>query len=170
MIKFGDGGIKLEQIAKKFDAKNEIFCYPNNKRKITQKTLNSKSFTDEKNAFITAKSDITTSIDNNTLIIETLICETPNSLIVTTELPKLYNDILDVNITSKRIAIKGEAKNQIETAKRNNNHPKRLNKKIFLPKTVVPGKAMAKFKNDTLMIMLPKADIEKVQKICYKIR
>ena len=158
----------MEQIVKKDVAKNVILNYPINKRKVTdQKSISHKLDLDEDKAFITAKSDIITSIDDNTLFVETLICETLNSLIVTSELPKLYTDIINIDITSQKITLIGEANKKFDIFK-NDNHPKRLNKSIFLPKTVAPGKALAEFKNDILTIKLPKAEIEKVQKFYCK--
>lgn len=164
-----NGGIKLEEIAKKDGTKNISLSYPINKRKFTdQKTLSHKLYLNEEEAFITAKSDITTYIDDSILSIETLIRETHNSLIVSSELPKLYTDNINIDITSHRITLKGEAKKVVELGKRNENRSNRLNKNIFLPKIVVPGKAIAEIKNEILMIKLPKAEIEKIQKFNYK--
>jgi HSP20 family molecular chaperone IbpA len=163
----------MEEIAKKDQAKNGSLIYPINKRNITdRKSLSHKLFSDAKQSFITAKSDITKSIDDYTLTIETVICETHNSLIVTSELPKLYNDDLDIHITSRRIILKGEFHREveIEQGQRKEIHQNELNQNIFLPKTVVPGKAEAEFNNDILIVKLPKAEIEKVQKFYNKSR
>jgi HSP20 family protein len=158
----------MEEIAKKDQLKNG--SYPINKINITdQKGLTHKLISDADHPFIKAKSDITTSIDDYTNI-ETVICETHNSLIVTSELPKLYKDDLDIDITSQRIILKGESSQEAEIKQgpQKENHQKELNKNIFLPKKVVPGKAEAEFNNDILIIKLPKAEIEKVQKFYSK--
>jgi|GEM_PF-2789638 len=158
----------MEEIAKKNQLKNG--SYPTIKINITdQKNLSHKLISDAYQPFITAKSEITTSIDNYTNI-KTVICETHNSLIVTSELPKLYKDDLDIDITSRRIILKGESiqEDEIKKGRQNENHQNNLNKNIFLPKKVVPDNAEAEFKNDILIIKLPKAEIEKVQKFFNK--
>ncbi|MGZ7120245.1 MAG: Hsp20/alpha crystallin family protein [Methanobacterium sp.] len=161
----------MEEIAKKDHVKNGRLSYPISKRNITdRKSRSNQLISESEEAFVTAKCDITKSIDDYTLTIETVICETHNSLIVTSELPKLYKDDLEIEITSRRIILRGEFHQQVEIkqGQRKKNHLNELNKNIFLPKTINPGKAEAEFNNDILLIKLPKAEIEKVQKFCNK--
>jgi HSP20 family molecular chaperone IbpA len=166
----------MVEIAQNHLQKSGSLSYPTNKINIKdRKVLSHKLFSDADQAFITAKSDIIKSIDDYNVATETtVICETDNSLIVTTELPKMNKDNLDIAITPRKINLKGEINQEVEIDQGQNKRKEilcdELNKNIFLTKTVEPLKAETELNNDLLIIKLPKAEIERVQKFYYKSR
>jgi len=164
----------MEEIAKNDLQKNGKLSYPINKINLKERrVLSHKFFLDADQAFIMAKSDIIKSIDDYTVVTDTtVICETYNSLIVTTELPKMNRDDLNIAITPRKVNLKVEIDHEVEIDQGQNKkkeiHRDKFNKNIFLPKTVEPLKAETELTNDILKIKLPKAEIERVQKFYYK--
>ena len=135
------------------------------KQSITQrKGLFHKLHEDVGKAAIKAKSDFIKSVEDYTLAIESEVKETPDSYIVSIELPNIKKEDLDIMITSRKINLKAEFDHEVEVEQgsqivRKEVRRGSLNKDIFLRSEVIPENAESEFTTDLLIIKLPKAEI-----------
>ena len=117
-----------------------------------------------------AKNDISKSIEDYTLDIETEVNETEDSFIVSIELPNIKKEDIDINITPSKINLKAKFDHEVEIQQgtqivRKEMRSGSLNKDIILPKEIIPEKTETEFNNDLLIFKLLKADLVQGHKV-----
>ena len=137
---------------------------------IQRKGLFHKLAEDAGKVAIKAKSDIIKSVEDYTLAIESEVNETPDSYLVTIQLPNIKKEDLDIDITPRKINLKAEFDHEVEVEQgtqivRREIHRGSLNKDIFFRTSVIPESAEAEFSNDLLIIKLTKADLVQGHKL-----
>lgn len=161
----------LDQNSLKANSSSGLSGLISSKRSVTQrKGLFHKLHEDVGKAAIKAKSDFIKSVEDYTLAIESEVNETPDSYIVTIQLPNIKKEDLDIDITPRRINLKAEFDQEVQIEQgtsiiRNEIHRGSFNKDIMLRTAVIPENAEAEFDNDLLIIKLPKADIVQGHKL-----
>jgi HSP20 family protein len=97
--------------------------------------------------------------------------ETPEALVLKLEIPGIEAKDLDIQVTSKSVAISGERKTQSETE--TNGHTRsefrygKFHRTVSLPVRVVNDRTQADYKDGILTLTLPKAEGD--QQKTYKV-
>lgn len=100
--------------------------------------------------------------------------ETPESLVLKVELPGFKPEDVDISVTEDQVVLQGETKEEEEVKGENiyrrERRYGRVYRRINLPKSIIPDKTEAVYKNGVLTLTLPKAKPEKLEGIKIKIR
>lgn len=100
--------------------------------------------------------------------------ETPESLVLKVELPGFKPEDVDISVTEDQVILQGETKEEEEVKGENiyrrERRYGRVYRRINLPKSIIPDKTEAVYKNGVLTLTLPKAKPEKLEGIKIKIR
>lgn len=92
--------------------------------------------------------------------------------VVTTEIPGVEPDDIDISVTGKTVTLRGSRKSTDAKDDRCYHRRERWSggfaKAIELPFNIAAGRVAAKFKNGVLYLTLPKAEEEKPRKIEIK--
>ncbi len=100
--------------------------------------------------------------------------ETPENLVLKVELPGFKPEDVDISVTEDQVILQGETKEEEEVKGENvyrrERRYGRIYRRIDLPKSIIPDKTEALYKNGVLTLTLPKAKPEKVEGIKIKIR
>ena len=101
------------------------------------------------------------------------ISETPESYVVTAELPGLTKDDVNINYEDGILTIRGEKKQEKEEKRKNYHRVERsfgvFERSFRVPSRVLVDKIEAKFKDGVLNLMLPKAEEVRPKEIPIKI-
>jgi HSP20 family protein len=101
------------------------------------------------------------------------ICETPESYLVTAELPGLTKDDVNISYEDGILTIRGEKKQEKEEKRKNYHRVERsfgaFERSFRVPSRVLLDKVEAKFKDGVLHLMLPKAEEARPKEIPIKI-
>jgi HSP20 family protein len=101
------------------------------------------------------------------------ISETPESYLVTAELPGLTKDDVNINYEDGVLTIRGEKKQEKEEKRKNYHRVERsfgaFERSFRVPSRVLVDKIEAKFKDGILNLMLPKAEEARPKEIPIKI-
>jgi len=98
--------------------------------------------------------------------------ETPEEVVITTALPGVDPEDVDVSVIGDAMIIKGESKAEEEVAQENYIRRERrygsFSRALRLPASVVTGKATADFSKGILTLRLPKVEEVKPKRIVIK--
>lgn len=101
------------------------------------------------------------------------ISETPESYLVSAELPGLTKDDVSINYEDGILSIRGEKKQEKEEKRKNYHRVERsfgaFERSFRVPSRVLVDKIEAKFKDGVLHLMLPKAEEARPKEIPIKI-
>jgi HSP20 family protein len=101
------------------------------------------------------------------------ISETPESYLVTAELPGVTKDDVNINYEDGVLTIRGEKKQEKEEKRKNYHRVERsfgaFERSFRVPARVLVDKIEAKFKDGILNLMLPKAEEARPKEIPIKI-
>jgi len=95
-----------------------------------------------------------------------------NSALITTEIPGVDKEALEINVTGDTLTISGERKPDELPEGAQYHRQERMfgqfNRSIQLPYTVDVNKVKASFKNGVLEVVLPRVEAERPKKITVK--
>lgn len=101
------------------------------------------------------------------------ISETPESYLVSAELPGLTKDDVNINYEDGILSIRGEKKQEKEEKRKNYHRVERsfgaFERSFRVPSRVLVDKIEAKFKDGVLHLLLPKAEEARPKEIPIKI-
>jgi HSP20 family protein len=99
--------------------------------------------------------------------------EEKDEIVVKAELPGIEKDNVEINLTDRRLTIKGEKKKEEEIKEENYYRSERSHgsfvRTLELPKEVHADKVKASFKNGILEVRLPKTEEAKAKEIKVKV-
>ncbi len=99
--------------------------------------------------------------------------ETDEDLVVLAELPGLDKDDFQVEVSERRVVIRGEKKHCAEERGQGYYYSERsygaFSRAVALPCEIVPEKARAQYKNGLLRIALPKTERAKAKRVWIRV-
>jgi len=100
------------------------------------------------------------------------LAESDNDVIVTTELPGVDSEDIDIDVSGNTLTIRGEKKQEKEDKKQNYHYVERsygsFHRSVQLPSAADPNKVDANFKNGILTVTLQKRPDAKPKRIEVK--
>ncbi len=100
------------------------------------------------------------------------VCETPETVVVTTEVPGVDKETLDISITGNQLVLKGEKREESEEKGKTWHHVERcygaFARSILLPAPVDPNAVEAETKDGVLTVTVQKRAEAKPRKIAIR--